>query len=201
MKITNKTLALGTVLLLTLSLAVGGIGLVSAHPSDSDSPEGEVNRGDRLIDIIGEEAALELGDTVLAMREAGSTFEEVREYVHSYLEELGVELPGDKGIGRGRGRLGKTPLIEQIGEETLQELRDAVHDMREAGASHEEIHDYIHTVLEELGVELPEPQCEGFHLGKGMGRRGFKGGRGRPNWNPKPPQEDPEEATVPTGTA
>ena len=201
MRITNKTLALGTVLLLTLSLAVGGIGRVSAHNPDALPQTGGEGRGGRLIDLIGDEAALELHDAVLAMREEGSTFEEIRDYVQGYLEGLGVELPGAQGIWRGRGKPGKTPLIDQIGEEALQELRDAVQDMRETGASHEEIRDFIHSSLEELGVELPEPRGEGFHLGKGMGRRGFMGGRGRPNVDPEPPQEDPGETTVPMGSA
>ena len=209
MKITNKTLALSTVLLLTLALAAGGIGLVSAHPPGSDSPEGDANRGGRLIELIGEEAALELRDTVEAMREAGSSHEEIHTYVVSYLDELGVELPEPQGKGP-QGRKGmkhdrlfgeKSPLIDQIGEETLQELRDTVQAMRDAEASHEEIREYIHDSLEELGVELPEPKGDGAHLGKGMGRRGFMGGRGRPNEDPQPPQEAPEEATVPTGSA
>ena len=279
MKITNKTLALSTVLLLTLALAAGGIGLVSAHPPGSDSPEGDANRGGRLIELIGEEAALELRDTVEVMREEGASFEEIRDYVNSYLDDLGFELLPPKGDGshngngmrlerllgeespiidqigeetlqelrdtveamreagssheeihtyvvsyldelgvelpepQGKGPQGrkgmkhdrlfgeKSPLIDQIGEETLQELRDTVQAMRDAEASHEEIREYIHDSLEELGVELPEPKGDGAHLGKGMGRRGFMGGRGRPNEKPQPPQEDPEEATVPTGSA
>ncbi|MBT5641866.1 hypothetical protein HOJ44_01990, partial [Candidatus Bathyarchaeota archaeon] len=49
-------------------------------------------------------------------------------------------------------------MIELIGEEAALELRDTVEAMREAGSSHEEIHTYVVSYLDELGVELPEPQ-------------------------------------------
>lgn len=156
MKTNKKTLALGMVLLLTLS-AVGGVYLVSAQPDESTPPEGKGRREEHLIELIGEEAAQALIDTVEAMREAGSTREEIHEYVQGYLAELGVELPEPKGKGHHNGW-----LVEQIGEEAAQALHDTVQAMREEGATHEEIREYVDSYLEELGVERPEPP-----MGKG----------------------------------
>ncbi len=136
---TTKTLALSTVLLLTLSMAIGGIGLVSARPEDTASQQGRGGQGGRL--------------------------------------------------------------IEQIGEEAAQILRDAVQAMRDAGASFEEIRDYIHSYLADLGVELPEPQGQGLRQGKGMRTKGFMGRRGQMKRNQDCPLETPEPTTTPTGSA
>lgn len=152
MKTNKKTLALG-VLLLTLSTAIGGVYLVSAQPDETTTPEGMGRRKAHLIELIGEEAAHTLFDAVEAMREAGSTFEEIHEYVKDYLEELGVELPKPK---KGKG-INKDWLIEQIGEEAAQTLHDTVQAMRDEGATHEEVREYVDSYLEELGVERPEP--------------------------------------------
>jgi hypothetical protein len=133
---TSKNLALGMVLILTLSLAVGGVGLASALPNDASS------------------------------------------------------MRGNGGQGRN--------IIEQIGEEAAQALHDAVQAMRDAGASLEEIRDYIHETLESLGVTLPEPQGQGLQKGRGMRAKGFMGGQGRQYKNPDCPLDNPETSPEPT---
>ena len=92
--------------------------------------------------------------------------------------------PEDTQPARGREQ-----ILEQIGEEAMQVLRETVQAMREAGNSFEEIREFIRNYLTDLGVELPEPQ------GEGMRHRGFKGQRGRMFRNRDCPLETPEETT------
>ena len=98
---TRKTLILSAVIIVTLSLAVSGVGFVSAQP-DETSPSKRWRQA-RIIEQIGEEAAQALRDTVQSMREAGDSFEEIRTYVREYLINLGVELPEPKGEGFRNG--------------------------------------------------------------------------------------------------
>ena len=63
-----------------------------------------------FVGCLDEDQRQELKETLDAMREEGATFDEIREYVQAYLEELGIELPlrrqarGFGGFKRASGR-------------------------------------------------------------------------------------------------
>jgi len=57
-----------------------------------------------FVGCIDEEQRQELQETLDAMREEGATFDEIREYVQAYLEELGVECQAE---GRDPGAQGQ----------------------------------------------------------------------------------------------
>ncbi|HUV54640.1 MAG TPA: hypothetical protein VMW03_05500 [Candidatus Krumholzibacteriaceae bacterium] len=164
MKGRNKALALTSVLLLTLSLVVGGVYMTSADTDQDDAPSSDppeiMNRWRRgpFVGCIDEEQRQELKETLDAMREEGATFDEIREYVQAYLEELGVEC--------------QRPELSDEQLDALQQLRDEIQMLRYSGATPEEIREYLDQKAEELGIELPlRRQARGFG--------GFKGASGR----------------------
>lgn len=160
----NKVIALTSVLLLTLSLVVGGAYVASADTDQDDAPSSnppEFMNGWRRGPFVGcleEEQRQELKETLDAMREEGATFDEIREYVQAYLEELGVEC--------------RRPELSDEQLDALQQLRDEIQELRNSGATPEEIKEYLDQKAEELGIELPpRRQARGFG--------GFKGAPGR----------------------
>jgi len=160
----NKALALTSVLLLMLSFVVGGVFMASADTDQDDAPGSnppEFMNGWRrgpFVGCIDEEQRQELQETLDAMREEGATFDEIREHVQAYLEELGVECQ--------RHELSDEQL------EALLQLRDEIQELRDSGATPEEIREYLDQKAEELGIELPLRR-------QAMGFGGFKGALGR----------------------
>lgn len=177
----NKTLALTSVLLLTLSLVVGDMHFASADTNKDDTPRPDppefVNRWRRgpFFGCLDEEQRQELKESLEALREEGATFDEIKEYVQAYLEELGVDCqrPGPPdGLPR--------PELTDDQLEVLQQLREKIQELRDGGATPEEIREYLDQKAKELGIEPPtRPQAGCFGGSKGAkGRnRGFVNNR------------------------
>ncbi|MBN2336379.1 hypothetical protein JXL21_12535 [Candidatus Bathyarchaeota archaeon] len=157
----RKALALTSVLLLTLTIAVGGLYLASADAGEddatsSDPPQGWLRprMGGRMMGSLDEELRTELMDTVQAMSDEGATREEIAEYVKSFLEENGVE---------------PCPQLSEEQLEAMQQLR-------------EDVEAYAEQRAEELGIELPPMGFfGGGRMGSSHGPRmgfGFRGQRG-----------------------
>ncbi len=91
-------------------------------------------------------------ELVAGMREAGATHEEIRDAVHEMLAGWGIELPDRVGQHRDHRR----EIFEQLTEEQRRAVRDRVREMRETGASREEIRATVREMLEGFGVDLLE---------------------------------------------
>ncbi len=117
-------------------------------------PEPGAGRGERLPfwDDLTEEQQAELEAMIDEMREDGATREDIREAVHAQLEEWGIDAP-EPGEGGGR----RPPFWGELSEEQRAELREMIDEMREDGATREDIREAVHAQLEEWGIELPEP--------------------------------------------
>jgi DNA-binding transcriptional regulator YhcF (GntR family) len=140
-------------LILAVVVVIAGAALGYAGRSGS-LPGGHGHPGPlhRFAEELTEEQREAIHDTVMEMREAGASREEVREAVREMLEGYGIELPGHGPEHPGpHGKLG-----ELLNEEQRQEVHDMVMEMREAGASREEIHEAVRAKLEGYGIELPE---------------------------------------------
>jgi DNA-binding transcriptional regulator YhcF (GntR family) len=96
------------------------------------------------------------------MRESGAPREEIHEAVRGMLEGYGVTPPEGPPEGRHRGRGPGGPFGSELTEEQREAIHTRIHEMRESGASREEIHTAIRAMLEEYGIELPDcPQGDG----------------------------------------
>jgi len=148
--------------------------MASADTDQDDAPGSDppefMNRWRRgpFVGCLDEEQRQELKETLDAMREEGATFDEIREYVQAYLEELGIEcqrpeLPDE---------LHQRPELTDEQLEAIRQLRDEVQELRDSGATPEEIKECLDQKAEELGIELPLRH-------HAMGLCGFRGALGR----------------------
>ncbi len=143
---TQKTIALSTVLILALSLSIGGIILVSAETEETvDAIETPVQRQHRepgFMSLLSDEQRAELDEAIQTMRDNDSTPQEIREYINDFLVENGVEFEPPEAPTR--------PELSDEQLELFQQLR-------------EDVQSYAQTRAEELGLELPE---DGFPFGQ-----------------------------------
>lgn len=113
-----------------------------------------------FFDQLTEEQRDALHEKIEEMRGAGATREEIHDAVGAMLEGWGIEVPERPGRKGGEGRQGEhmhhPPFFDQLTEEQKAELRGLIDGMREAGASHEDVHAAVREKLEGWGIEVPE---------------------------------------------
>jgi DNA-binding transcriptional regulator YhcF (GntR family) len=141
-------------LLLVFVVAVAGVALVYAGRSGS-VPEGHGHHGPSggFLSQLTEEQRDAIHEKIMEMKDAGASREEIHQAVREMLEGYGIEPP-EPGEGP-RGPHGK--LGELLNEEQRGAIHDIVTEMREAGASREEIHEAVRQTLQGWGIEPPEP--------------------------------------------
>ena len=96
------------------------------------------------------------------MRSQGATREEIHSAVAELIKGYGIELPEKWGKGRQRGhRLGfgltdeQREVIRNLTGEQRRTLRKTIKEMRNQGATCEEIRSVVAELLEGYGIELP----------------------------------------------
>lgn len=97
---------------------------------------------------------------VREMREAEANRSEIKSTVNQMLEVFGVE-PLESKRGHKRGGF----FFDQLTEEQKLQIDGKVKEMREAGASRQEIRQQINAILIKLGIEVPAKS------GKGRGQQ------------------------------
>jgi hypothetical protein len=109
-------------------------------------------------------------EKIAEMREQGATREEIHTAASQILEGYGIKLPenwgppeGPRGFGHGPGG-----FWVDLTQEQRQAIQDKMEEMREQGATREEIHTVITEMLEGYGIELPEKGF-GWHGPRGFG--------------------------------
>lgn len=133
-------------------------------------------RGGHRFEGLTEEQRTEVHELVSGMRDAGASRDEVHAALAELFESWGIDMPErpegkGSGEGRGEGRGRRHHLMEQLSEEQRAEVHGLVTEMREAGASHEEIRAAVHEKLAGWGIEVPErPEGKGRGEGRGEGR-------------------------------
>jgi Spy/CpxP family protein refolding chaperone len=104
---------------------------------------------------------------------SGATREEIRSAAAGQLEEYGIEMPehgpGPWGHRLGSGRHGKSPLPmaaihgclkPPLTQEQRETLHETIRELREEGASPEEIHEAIRSLMSDFGIEVPDLDAE-----------------------------------------
>jgi uncharacterized membrane-anchored protein len=114
-----------------------------------------------LMDLT-EEQKEAIHEKITELREEGASHEEIHAAVGEMLEEYGVELPENWGERRGRKE-----FFGNLTEEQREAIHKKMREMRDEGATHEEIHATVSEMLKEYGVEVPE------RLGERPHRMGF----------------------------
>ena len=112
--------------------------------------------GDQLTD----DQKVAIKEKVESLREEGASREEIHTEVSAMLKEYGIEIPDDRREYRGkRGRrseMGWMHFSEELNDEQRNAIREKVKTMHEDGASREEIHEQVESMLKEYGIEIPQ---------------------------------------------
>ncbi len=105
---------------------------------------------------LTDEQRTAIKEKIAEMKEAGASRKEIREAVAEMLKEYGVEPPDRQAGRRGKGnRLGTNLTDEQ-----RTTVKEKVTEMKEAGASREDIREAVAEMLKEYGIEVPERQVD-----------------------------------------
>jgi hypothetical protein len=138
--------------------------------------------GRRMFGVVSQltdEQRVQLKGQIESLKASDASREEIHEAVSATLEGFGIERP-DAG-DRLSSRFG-----DALTEDQITDLTDTITDLRDSGATHEEVRAAVDAKLTELGVERP---TFAGREGKGFGRRGRRGGR----FGGPPPADAPAE--------
>ena len=153
-----------------LVLAILSISAIGAGLTYADRPDGKGFGA-----MLTEEQREAVHAKVTEMRDAGASREEIGAAVREMMEGYGITPPegrpegGPEGFREGRGPGGH--MADALTEEQREAIHAKVTEMRDAGASREEIGAAMREMMEGYGITPPEGRPEG-------GPEGFREGRG-----------------------
>jgi Spy/CpxP family protein refolding chaperone len=110
-------------------------------PGDGECPH-KGPRGKQWMGDLTEDQRAEIRELKEEMIADGASKEEIRDAVKAKLEQMGIEVPEFKGP-RGKQWMG------DLTEDQRAEIRDLIEEMKDDGASKEEIREAIQQLLEE----------------------------------------------------
>ena len=119
---------------------------------------------------LTEEQRQAIGDKRKEMRNQGASREDIHAAIAGMLEDYGIEAPEQLGGPSGLGHPWDG-FWADLTEDQRQAVRDKRQEMRDQGASREEIHAAVAEMLEGYGVKLPEKGL-GWHGPRGLGHWG-----------------------------
>ena len=139
------------ILVLFAILIVGPAGNVLGQNQNAPDDRGHFRMG--LWTSLTQEQRKALWSTVAEMRDQGASPEEVHSAVAQMLKGYGIELPEHWGKGH---RGGWRQFFSNLTNEQRKVVREKMKEMREQGATPEEIHAAVVEMLKGYGIEMPE---------------------------------------------
>ncbi|KPL02845.1 MAG: hypothetical protein AMJ90_04660 [candidate division Zixibacteria bacterium SM23_73_2] len=107
----------------------------------------------RFLSNLTEEQREAVRNKIEAMINQDATREEIHTAVAEMFEGFGIELPDDWGE---RHRGGHRRFLSELTDEQREAVREKIREMRNQGATREEIRATIDELLEGFGIELPD---------------------------------------------
>ena len=98
------------------------------------------------------------------MRSQGAARQEIHSAVAEMLKGYGIDVPEDwKGLRGFRGGFGPGPFgfCADLTDEQREAIHDKIKEMRDQGATREEIHAAVAEMLKGYGIDVPEDWGEG----------------------------------------
>jgi len=126
-------------------------------------------QGRNPFDQLTEEQKSQVDAKVKEMREAGTDRREIRKQMVLMLEGFGVDLSQRQGKRRGKGQ---NPF-DQLTEEQKSQIDGKVKELRQAGATRQEIREQVNDMLEGFGLEVPKKKRGGKRGFRGKGKRRY----------------------------
>jgi DNA-binding transcriptional MerR regulator len=113
----------------------------------------------KYMDQLTEEQRETIRNTICNLRSSGTSPEDIRKKVQEMFKEYGIDLPDETNIfpGKRRHRPGRLmgKHFKNLSEEQRSALKEKVNQLREQGASCEEIHTEVQNMLKKYGIEVP----------------------------------------------
>ena len=112
-------------------------------------------RGKGIFSQLTDEQRKELHEEIKTLREQDASREDVKAAVKAILEGWGIELPEnwEQMPGFRPFRHGQMRFMRQLTEEQRKQVRDKIKELRDQGATREEIHTAIRELLKQFGIE------------------------------------------------
>jgi hypothetical protein len=142
---TNKKIGLILVSVLILSAISVGIILNTYAFNDQRCRPSKQPFFGNLTDAQKEE----LTATMNQLRENNATREEIRDAINAKLTEWGIEVPKEDPHPMPR-------WLQNLTADQKAELQNLMDELKDKGASHEEIRTQIDAKLQQWGIEIPE---------------------------------------------
>ncbi len=109
---------------------------------------GRFHHREAFLDMLNDEQRAAVRERIQELKDAHANPKQIREAVREMIEEYGIQLP-ERPFGVGR-------LMAELTDEQRDAIHEAVEELKESGASREDIHELVGSMLSEYGVELPE---------------------------------------------
>lgn len=137
--------------------------LVASPWNEALSQRGGGHQGKGFLSNLTDEQREAVREKMEEMREQGATPEEIHTAVAEMLKGYGIEVPEDWKGPYGRGGFGPGPggFWKDLTDEQRQAVQEKIKEMKDQGATREEIHTAVAAMLEGYGVKLPENRGEG----------------------------------------
>ncbi len=156
-----------------LVIALIAAGIVSAFTLADETTQRPRKDSAGCLDQLTEEQREALDQMIQELKDAGATHEEIQEAVQQYLEEQGINMEDCRGTMEGFGHRGPMGgCSDQLTEEQREALDQMIQEMKDAGATHEEIQEAVQQYLEEQGISI---DADSFGM-EGFGHKGPMGG-------------------------
>ena len=146
-------------------------------PSEELKPKNKERKS--CLDQLTEEQREALTQMIEELRDAGATPEEISEAVQQFLEDLGINteecrVPMDEFRHRNRERTGN--CLDQLTEEQREALTQMIQELKDAGATPEEISEAVQQFLEDLGIDTENCQVppDGTPKSNGTAKKGHR---------------------------
>jgi len=150
-------ISIGVLVLFALIIMHPWEDILGQHPRSYD--------GKGFLSCLTEEQREVVKEKVEELRSQDASREEIRTAVAELLKGYGIELPEHQGKGPRGGFRGS---FSGLTKEQRKAVREKIGEMRNQGASRQEIRTAVRELFEGYGIDLPE------HQGKGP-RGGFRG--------------------------
>ncbi len=169
----KKTILFITLVVSLMAVFVFNNQLMSQKPI-SRGGQGKMHYGERggFWNQLTDDQKEQVRAKIQELRQQGATREEIHEAVKTMLSEFGIQIPDNPRQAQGRRSIqprGNAPFVFELTEEQMTELRQLVQELREQGATRQEIREAANALLQSWNVEIPERPGRGFHrAGMGM---------------------------------
>jgi len=156
-----------------LSLGLSSFALASGHGKGKNCDKEAMKKHQQIMESLSQDQRAELHKTMFDLWQKGATGQEIGGALADKVESFGFDLPDKAERGKHAGMrgghammmfgIGGGPVCDQLTVKQRVEMREELLKQWKAGASPEEIHTSMATMLGKWNVEMPDMNKAGKH--------------------------------------